>query len=85
MATRYVTCPETAHLERIEYDIHSFGTLVTACTRFDPPCSVNCPRTCAARLDRKRKTDEQAALDSLGVGDDTGVIALRSSARSSTG
>lgn len=75
MPTRYVTCPETAHLERIEYDEHPYGLLVYACSRFHPACAVDCPRTCASRLDRKREHDEEVALT---VGDDTGVHQIAS-------
>lgn len=55
MATRLITCPETAHLEQIEYQIHPLGLLIEACTRFCPADRVDCPRTCAARLDRQRR------------------------------
>ena len=74
MATRYVTCPESAHLERIAFDMHpSYGLLVYACTRFDPPCSVDGARECARRLDQRRARDSERLL---AVGDDTVVIAL---------
>jgi hypothetical protein len=53
MATKLLTCPETAHLEMVEYQTHPFGMLIDACSRFRPPCEVNCARTCAARLDRR--------------------------------
>ena len=55
MAYKFVTCPETAHLEMVEFQSHPFGMLIDACTRFRPPCEVNCPRTCAARLDRRAR------------------------------
>jgi len=55
MASRLVTCPETGHLERIEYQIHHLGLLIDACSRFCPADGVDCPRTCAARLDRGRR------------------------------
>lgn len=50
---RLITCPETAHLELIEYDETPFGLVIAACSRFRPACQPNCPRTCAARLDRR--------------------------------
>lgn len=53
MPSMLVTCPETAHLEQIDYEDHPLGMLIHACTRFDPPCAMRCQRTCAARLDRK--------------------------------
>lgn len=55
MAHKLVTCPETAHLEMIDYQDHPFGILIDACTRFRPVCTVECPRTCAARLDRREQ------------------------------
>jgi len=55
MASRLVTCPETGHLERIEYQIHHLGLLIDACSQFCPADRVDCPRTCAARLDRGRR------------------------------
>ncbi len=55
MAHKLITCPETAHLEMIEYQEDSLGILIDACTRFRPACDVECPRTCAARLDRREQ------------------------------
>lgn len=55
MPSMLVTCPETAHLERIEYEDHPLGMLILACSRFEPGCAMRCQRTCAARLDRKRR------------------------------
>ena len=49
---RLVTCPETAHLELIEYDESPIGILIRGCSRYRPACDVQCPRTCAARLDQ---------------------------------
>jgi len=53
MANMLVTCPESGHLERIDYELHPFGMLISACSSFceDRP---DCPRVCAARLDRRR-------------------------------
>ena len=53
MIRMLVTCPETAHLEEIRYDHHPLGMLVLSCSRFVPRCALTCPRTCAARLDRR--------------------------------
>jgi hypothetical protein len=73
MAHRLVTCPETAHLELIECDDSPIGLLILRCTRFDAPCPVECPRTCAARIDRR----ERVALETmLEVGDDTELDVL---------
>lgn len=49
---RLVTCPETAHLELIEYDDTPLGMLIRECSRFRPPCAITCGRACAARLDQ---------------------------------
>lgn len=74
MATKLVTCPETAHLEAIDYVAHPLGILIEACSRFQPACAVSCARTCAARLDRKERdrheTDEDTVVD-LFLGRDT--------------
>ena len=62
MAYKLVTCPETAHLEMIDYDEHPLGVLINGCSRFRPACDVRCTRTCAAYLDRRdRRSDPQAA------------------------
>jgi hypothetical protein len=53
MERKLVTCPETAHLEEVEYEVTQCGMLVLACSRFEPSCELECPRECAARLDRR--------------------------------
>jgi hypothetical protein len=65
---RLITCPETAHLEMIEVEQTPFGLVVEACSRFRPACAVDCPRTCAARMDRR-----DSPTQILGLGDDTQV------------
>jgi hypothetical protein len=50
---RLITCPETAHLEMIEVEDTPYGYVIAACSRFRPPDCVECPRTCAARMDRR--------------------------------
>jgi len=64
-----VTCPETAHLEKIDYERHPLGLLIHACTRFEPACAMRCQRSCAARLDRKWRPapqdDDDTALRTL--------------------
>jgi len=48
-----ITCPETAHLEEIEYcEDPVTGKIlgVTKCTRFHPEDSVDCDGLCAKRL-----------------------------------
>ena len=66
MPSKLVTCPETAHLEEIEYDDHPLGMLIRACSRFAPPCAIGCERRCAMLLDRKRR-----ATGELGRTEDT--------------
>jgi len=67
---RLVTCPETAHLELIEYEETPVGKVIVACSRFRPVCAIDCPRTCAARLDRRDHPMPMLTLD-----DDTNVTA----------
>jgi hypothetical protein len=55
MKTMLVTCPETAHLERLEYEERPHGMHILSCTRFSPACAVTCDRVCAARLDQKHQ------------------------------
>ena len=54
MATRIITCPHSQEPERITYQVHPLGILIDGCSRFCPAESVDCPRTCAAELDRER-------------------------------
>lgn len=54
MPRMLVTCPETAHLEVLEYIDDPLGMLISGCSAFQPECNVACARLCAARLDRKR-------------------------------
>lgn len=68
MACKLVTCPESAHLEMIVFEDTPLGLLIEACTNFQPGCPMTCPRTCAARFDRRERTD---ALCDLHVGDET--------------
>lgn len=85
MSLRLVTCPETAHLELISYQEHPLGTLVDECSRFAPSCIPTCPRTCAERLDRRKRRGEPAAVEdrddaaelsadeAFDIGDDTNL------------
>jgi hypothetical protein len=63
MPSRFVTCPETAHLETIDYVDSPLGMLVTGCSRFVPACSLCCPRTCAARFDLRARLERIHAVD----------------------
>jgi hypothetical protein len=73
MIRMLVTCPETAHLEEIDYDEHPLGRLILGCSRFGSRCPLMCPRTCAARLDR-RENDRTNPM--IGT-DDTTVVRSR--------
>lgn len=57
MERKLVTCPETAHLEEIEYETSPCGMLIASCTRFRPRGDVECARECAARMDRRSRPD----------------------------
>ncbi|HET9626699.1 MAG TPA: hypothetical protein VFP84_35295 [Kofleriaceae bacterium] len=48
-----ITCPETAHLERIEYDDSSTGFRVLACSRFAPGEPFSCTRLCVTRMNQR--------------------------------
>jgi hypothetical protein len=52
MAIKLVTCPETAHLEEIEYVSSPLGMLIVRCSR---DCPVTCTRLCAARFDARAR------------------------------
>jgi hypothetical protein len=62
MALLLVTCPESAHLEQIEYEVDVLGMLLVGCTAFGDGCSIDCPRTCAKHLDRRRFAKQQATV-----------------------
>lgn len=56
MAIKWVTCPETAHLEQIEYEPSPLGLLIARCSRWgDSP--TTCARTCAQRMDCRARRD----------------------------
>jgi hypothetical protein len=57
-AHKLVTCPETGHLEEIEYYVHPFARLIVRCSRY-PGCRLDCPRTCTARLDRRDRQERR--------------------------
>jgi hypothetical protein len=64
MPSMLVTCPETAHLEQIDLDVHPLGILIRTCSALGSSCASECcPRTCAARLDRRlKRTGKLGAL-----------------------
>jgi hypothetical protein len=52
MERKRITCPETSHLELIDYERTPLGSLIAGCSRFLPRCAVACSRECAACMDR---------------------------------
>jgi hypothetical protein len=57
MERKRITCPETAHLEEVDLDRTPLGIVIAGCSRFSPRGAVDCPRDCAARLDRRVRRD----------------------------
>jgi hypothetical protein len=53
MERKRITCPETAHLELIDYERTPLGVVISGCSRFLPRCAVGCSRLCAAMMDRR--------------------------------
>jgi hypothetical protein len=77
MPSHLVTCPESAHLEEIEYEDHPLGLLIVACSRFTPACAVTCERLCAARLDRKRRGSDEFLEEEDTLGGEDTVVGIR--------
>lgn len=75
MQRMLVTCPESAHLEVLEYVDDPLGMLIAGCSAFQPECAVRCARECARRLDRKR------GLRSVGRLEQGAVLLARSCIR----
>jgi hypothetical protein len=64
MERKLITCPETAHLEEIDYERTSLGLVIVGCSRFQPRCAVECECECARRMDRRdRAPDDDLAFD----------------------
>lgn len=55
MERKPITCPETAHLEQIDLEHTSDGIVISGCSRFNPPDSIDCARECARRLDKRER------------------------------
>lgn len=60
MERKRITCPETAHLELIDYEPTPLGALIVGCSRFLPRGSVSCSRECAVRLDHRDHREHRA-------------------------
>jgi len=56
MARKYITCPETGHLEEIEVEEDQERIKIASCTRFTPPCEVACAGECARRMERRNRS-----------------------------
>jgi hypothetical protein len=55
MERRRITCPDSAHLEEVDFERTAHGLVVAGCSRFAPSCAVTCGGECARRLDRKEQ------------------------------
>ncbi|HSK04248.1 MAG TPA: hypothetical protein VK932_23505 [Kofleriaceae bacterium] len=53
MERKRITCPETSHLELIDYERTPLGVVIDGCSRFLPRCAVGCSRLCATMMDRR--------------------------------
>lgn len=51
MTRRWITCPESAHLEQVDLEDTEQGLVVTGCTYLARVPGRECPRECARRLD----------------------------------
>ncbi|MEO6773709.1 MAG: hypothetical protein ABI467_11930 [Kofleriaceae bacterium] len=65
MASRTITCPETAHLETIDYETSPVGMLIRTCSGHQTTREATCPRTCAARLDKRDRSSFVVEVRSL--------------------
>jgi len=57
MEHKRITCPETGHLEEIDFARAPAGLLTDGCSRFYPRCALACTRECAKRIDRREHLD----------------------------
>jgi hypothetical protein len=63
MERKRITCPETSHLELIDYEQTPLGIVIAGCSRFLPRCSLACSRECAACLDRRSRRGDRASIE----------------------
>jgi hypothetical protein len=59
MTRKLITCPETAHLEQIEYEGSTDGFRVIACSRFAPCDRLACSRLCEIRMNRRADAERE--------------------------
>jgi hypothetical protein len=71
MKRKLITCPETVHLEVIEFEDTTLGTVIAQCSRLER-CGLQCSRVCAALIDRNASPEPCDGPWS----DDTGIVAL---------
>ena len=57
MERKRITCPETAHLEELEFERTPGGIVIDGCSRFSPRCAVTSSRECARRMDLRDRCD----------------------------
>ncbi len=68
---KLVTCPESAHLEEIEYENTPYGIVIVRCSRLGE--GETCARECARRLDQRAA---QRARTRIARGSTPAVIAM---------
>ena len=71
MTRKLITCPETDHLEVIEFEDTAFGTVLARCSRL-ARCGLQCSRVCAALIDRRASLEPCDGPWS----DDAGIVAI---------
>jgi hypothetical protein len=71
MTRKLITCPETVHLEVIEFEDTALGTVIASCSRL-ARCGLQCSRVCAALIDRSASLEPWDGPWS----DDTGIVVL---------
>jgi hypothetical protein len=71
MTRKLITCPETDHLEVIDFEDTALGIVIASCSRLARG-GLQCSRMCAALIDRS------ASLEPCGGpwSDDTGIVAI---------
>jgi len=69
MGYQFVTCPESGQLELIESEETPLGALIIDCSALHGACPGDCPRSCAAVLDRGdgrlREPEDEAGSDTV--------------------
>jgi hypothetical protein len=71
MNRKLITCPQTDHLEVIDFENTPFGTVIAGCSRL-ARCGLECSRVCAALIDSHASPEPCDGPWS----DDTGIVVL---------